>query len=143
MLGSTTNTGITNDADGETSSETGETDRETGTELDEASVQGESLLEVVGDKDRDDETVDTNNTSHDNGDNVLDDKVRSENTGGGNSDTRLGSSVRGTEASEDDSSRATHGAKEGRIDRASLSDLKTSFRHFEELCSSYESDRSE
>lgn len=70
LLGSTTDTGITNDADGETSGETGETDSETGTELDETSVQGESLLEAIGDKDRDDETVDTNNTSHDNGDNV-------------------------------------------------------------------------
>ena len=39
LLGSTADTGVTDDADGETSSETGETDRETGTELDEAGVQ--------------------------------------------------------------------------------------------------------
>ena len=52
------------------SSETSKTDGETSTELDETSVERESLSQVVGDQDRHDETVDTNDTSHDNGDNV-------------------------------------------------------------------------
>jgi hypothetical protein len=32
--------------------------------------EGDLLCQAVGDQDRDDETVDTNDTSHDDGDNV-------------------------------------------------------------------------
>lgn len=70
LLGSSSYTGVTNDANGETSSHTRQTNRETGTELDEAGEQRSFLLQTVGDQDRDDETVDTNDTSHDDGDNV-------------------------------------------------------------------------
>lgn len=52
------------------SSKTSQADSQTGAELDETSVQGELLGQVVGDQDRHDQTVDTNNTRHDNGDNV-------------------------------------------------------------------------
>ena len=38
--------------------------------LDEACVQGQLLLQSIGNQDRHDETVDTNDTSHDNGYNV-------------------------------------------------------------------------
>lgn len=51
-------------------SETSQTDSQTGTELDETGVKRELLGQVVGDQDRHDKTVDTNDTSHDNGDNV-------------------------------------------------------------------------
>lgn len=44
---------------------------------------------------------------------TLDDEVRAENTHGGNTNTRLGGTVRGTQAGEDNSTGATHGAKEG------------------------------
>lgn len=44
---------------------------------------------------------------------TLDDKVRAENTHGGNTNTRLGGTVRGTQAGEDNGTGATHGAKEG------------------------------
>jgi hypothetical protein len=53
-------------------SETSKTDRQTSTELDETSVEREVLSQVVGDQNRHDKTVDTNNTRHDNGDNVCD-----------------------------------------------------------------------
>ena len=46
---------------------------------------------------------------------TLDDEIRSENTHGSNTDTRLGSSVRGAKAGEDDGCSAAHGAEEGLI----------------------------
>ncbi len=71
LLCSTTDTRITNDTNRETSSETSETDGKTGTELNETSVEGVFvLLQVVRDKNRDDETVDTDDTSHNDGDDV-------------------------------------------------------------------------
>jgi hypothetical protein len=70
LLSGSTDTSITNNADGEASSKTGETDGKTSTELDEAGVERKVLLQVVGDQDRHDETVDTNDTSHNDGNNV-------------------------------------------------------------------------
>ena len=70
LLGSSSYTSITNDTDGETSSHTRQTNGQTGTELDEAGEERSLLLQTVGDQDRDDETVDTDDTSHDDGDNV-------------------------------------------------------------------------
>jgi hypothetical protein len=70
LLGSSSYTGVTDNTNGETSSHSRQTDGETGTELDEAGEEGSLLLETVGDQNRDDETVDTNDTSHDDGDNV-------------------------------------------------------------------------
>jgi len=102
LLGGSSHTGVTNNTNGETSSHTRKTNRETGTELDEAGEEGCLLLQTVGDQDGDDETVDTDNTSHDDGDNVLDDQVRAEDTHGADTDTSLGSTVGGTEAGEDD-----------------------------------------
>lgn len=69
-MGSSSDTSITDNTNGETSSETCKTDGETSTELNEASEQGKILLETIGDKNGDDETVDTNNTSHNDGNNV-------------------------------------------------------------------------
>lgn len=43
---------------------------------------------------------------------TLDDQVRSEDTHGSDTNTRLGGTVRGTQACEDDSRRATHSTKE-------------------------------
>lgn len=70
LLSSTTDTSVTDDTNSETSSETSETDGETSTELDEASEERQILPEVVGDQDRDDETVDSNDTSHNDGNDV-------------------------------------------------------------------------
>jgi hypothetical protein len=70
LLGSSSDTGITNDTDSEASSKTGKTDGETGTKLNETSEKGELLREAIGYQDGDDETVNTNNTSHNDGHNV-------------------------------------------------------------------------
>lgn len=43
---------------------------------------------------------------------TLHDKIRAENTHGGNADTRLGGTVRGTQAGEDNGTGAAHGTKE-------------------------------
>lgn len=131
LLSGTTDASITDNADGETSSKTRETNSEASTKLDEARVQGEILLQTVGDKDRHDQAVDTNDTSHNDGDNVyatwvsdihssrmldnptLHDEIRAKNTHGGDTNTRLGSAVGGTQAGEDDGASAAHRAKEG------------------------------
>ena len=70
LLRSTTDTCVTNNANGEACSKTGETDGETGTKLDETSKQRSLLSEIVGDKDGHDQTVDGNDTSHDDRDDV-------------------------------------------------------------------------
>lgn len=123
LLSCATNTSVTDNTNGETSSETSETDSETSTELDETCVKRELLLQTIGDKNRHDQTVNTNDTGHNDGNNVLHDEVRAEDTHGGDTDPRLGGTVRGTQAGEDDSAGAAHGTKEGRIDRAGFGEL--------------------
>jgi hypothetical protein len=142
-LGSSSHTSVTDDTDGETSGHTRQTDGETGTELDEVGEERRLLLQTVGDQDGHDETVDTDNTRHDNGDNVwvvlahvarrfpscdldcgqrtLDDQVRAEDTHGRHTNTGLGSSVGGTETREDDGGCAAHRAKEGLISHQHVS----------------------
>jgi hypothetical protein len=122
LLRGSSDTSITNNTNGETGGKTSKTDGQTSAELNEARVQGKVLLQAIGDKDRHDETVDTNDTSHNDGDNVLDDKIRSEDTHGGNTDTRLGSTVRGTQAGEDNSAGAAHSTEEGRVNGAVFGD---------------------
>jgi hypothetical protein len=115
LLGSSSYTSVTDDTNGETSGHTRQTDGQTGTELNEAGEEADLLLQTVGDQDRDDKTVDTNNTSHDDGNNVLDDQVRAEDTHGADTDTSLGGTVGGTEAGEDDGCCAAHRAEEGLV----------------------------
>ena len=132
LLGSSTDTSITDNANGKASGETGKTDRETGTKLDEAGVECHILREVVRDEDGHDQAVDTNDTGHNDGDNVcgrqrglcdaildwdrtLHDEIRSEDTHGSNADARLGGTVGGTETSEDDGAGAAHSTEEGLV----------------------------
>lgn len=122
LLGSSSDTSITDNTNGETGSETSKTDGKASTELDEASEQGQVLLETIGDKDGDDETVDANDTSHNDGNNVLDDQVGAEDTHSGDTNTRLGGTVRGTETGEDNSAGAAHGTEEGRVNGAKFAD---------------------
>jgi hypothetical protein len=70
LLSSTPHTSITDNANGEAGGQTCQTNGQTGTELDEAGEEGGLLFEVVGDEDGNDETVDTNDTSHNDGDNI-------------------------------------------------------------------------
>jgi hypothetical protein len=72
LLRGSSDTSITNNTNGETGGKTSETDGQTSAELNEARVQGKVLLQAIGDKHRHDETVDTNDTSHNDGDNVYD-----------------------------------------------------------------------
>jgi len=82
LLGSSSYTSVTDNTDGETGSHTGKTDGKTSAELDEVGEERRLLLQAVGDEDGHNQTVDTDNTRHDNGDNVLDDQVRAEDTHG-------------------------------------------------------------
>ena len=62
---------ITDDTDGETSSQTGETDGKTGTQLNEARVEGVLvLLQVVRDEHRHNQAVNADDTSHNDGDDI-------------------------------------------------------------------------
>jgi hypothetical protein len=71
LLSRAADASITDNADGETCSQTRKTDGKTGAEVDETSVESVAILfEPVGYQDGDDETVDANDTSHNNGDNV-------------------------------------------------------------------------
>lgn len=71
LLSSTTHTSVTDNADGEASRQTGETDTEAGAQLDEGRKEWQLLGEVVGDQDRHDQPVDTDDTSHDDWDDVF------------------------------------------------------------------------
>lgn len=98
LLCSTSYTCVADDTNSKTSGESRETNRETSTELDEASIKGHGGLEVTRDKNRDDETVNGNDTGHDDGYDTLDEEIRAEDTHGGNTDTGLCGTVGGSEA---------------------------------------------
>ena len=71
LLRSASHTGIAHDTNRETSCHTSETDGQTSTELDEPRVEGiVLLLQVVGDQNGHDQSVDTDDTSHNDGDDV-------------------------------------------------------------------------
>lgn len=70
LLGSSSDTSVTDNSDGKTSGHTRQTDSKTSTELDEVVEKRRFLLQVVGDQHGNDQTVDTNNTRHDDGNNV-------------------------------------------------------------------------
>lgn len=57
LLSESTDTGITDNSNGETGSETGKTDRQTSTELNKAGEEGHGRLEATSDQDRHNETV--------------------------------------------------------------------------------------
>lgn len=89
LLCGTPDTGITDDADSETGSKTGETDRKTGTELDEPGVERHGSLDITRDQNGNDETVNGNNTGHNDGNDTLDEQVRAKDTHGRDTDTGL------------------------------------------------------
>ena len=70
LLGSSSYTSVTDDTNGETSSHTRQTDGKTSAELNKVGKQRRVLAQAVGDKHGHDETVDTNDTRHDDGNNV-------------------------------------------------------------------------
>lgn len=70
LLCSASDTSVANNTNSKPSSKTSETDGKTSTKLDKTGVEREVLLQAIGDKDGYDETIDTNDTSHNNGYNV-------------------------------------------------------------------------
>lgn len=128
LLCSTTDTSITDNTDSETGSETSETDGETSTKLDETSVESHVLSEIVGDQDSNDQTVNGNDTSHNDGNDVLDDQIRAEDTHGRDTNTSLGGTVGSTKAGEDNGGGAAHSTEEGGVDGAEIG------RHLGDMC---------
>jgi hypothetical protein len=118
LLSCSANTCVTDNTNGKTSCHTSQTDGETCSQLNETSVQGDLLSQIVCNQDRHDQTVDTDDTRHDNGDNVLDDQVRSEDGHSTDTDTSLGSSIGSSEAGEDDGRGAAKGTEKGCVNGA-------------------------
>lgn len=118
LLGSTTDTGITDDTDGETGGQTGESYSQTSTEMDEALVQRvlRGRIQRTGDKDSNDQTVDGNDTRHDNGNDGLHDQLRPHHRHGGNTGTGFRRSIGGSEGAENDRSSCSHDTEEGSVD---------------------------
>lgn len=75
LLGSSAHTSVTDNTNSETSGHTRETDSETSSELDEVGEQRRVLLKTVRNQDGHDETVDTNNTRHDDRNNVCEESA--------------------------------------------------------------------
>uniref|UniRef100_A0A8W7P8J1 Uncharacterized protein n=1 Tax=Anopheles coluzzii TaxID=1518534 RepID=A0A8W7P8J1_ANOCL len=109
LLGSTTDTGVTDDTDGETGCQARETDGQTSAEMDEAPANITKvehfvsrvfrwLIQRTGDKDSDDQTVDGNDTRHDNGNDGLHDQLRTHHRHGGNTGTGLGRTIGSAES---------------------------------------------
>lgn len=118
LLRGTSDTSVTDNTNGKTSSQTGQADGQSGTQLDESGVQGLALLQRLGHQHRNHQSVNSNNTSQNNWDNVLKQQIRSQNTGGTHTDTRLGGSVGGTETGENNGGGTTNGTKERSVDWA-------------------------
>jgi hypothetical protein len=70
LLRRATDTSISDNTNGETGGKTGETDGKTSAELNEATEERRLGVEFVGNQDRHDQTVNGNDTSHNDGNNV-------------------------------------------------------------------------
>ena len=70
------------------------------------------VLTGAGDDDRDNQSVNTKDTSHDNGDDRLDDECGLEDSHGANTYARLGSTVCSAHVSENESTHDAHTAEE-------------------------------
>lgn len=112
-----TDAGITNDTDGETSTETRETAAEAGGEV-SISEEGRVLVISLGSGDLtdedggSDEAVDTQHTSHDNGDDVFHNLSRVGDTHRGDTNSGLSSTVGGTQVGKNEGGGDTHEPEE-------------------------------
>lgn len=101
LLSSGTNTNVTNNSNGHTSGKTAESDGKTSSETGETVEVGVSgVFDLGGGNDRDNQTVDSNHTSHNNGDHRFHHKVRLVDTHGTDTDATLSGSICGTDACE-------------------------------------------
>lgn len=108
LLGGTSDTGVTDNADGEAGSQPCQADGQACTQLDETCVQRLLLLQRRRDQHRHNQPVNGNDTGHNDWNGVLNEQVWSEDTGCTDTDTRLGGTVRGTETGEDDGGSTTN-----------------------------------
>ena len=116
LLGVGTDGGITDDTDGKAGGEGGEAGGETSAEVEVAGEGGVAVVvgvDVVVDDDGNDEAVDTEDTSHDDGDDTSHDAVGGVDTEVGEADAGLGGTVGGTEVGEDEGGGAAHSTEEG------------------------------
>ena len=72
-------------------------------------------LTGAGDNDGNDEAVDTEDTSHDHGDDRLDDQLGLEDSDGADTDTGLGSAVSSAHVAENKRGNDAHAAEEERL----------------------------
>ena len=94
MLAGGADTGVTDDTNGEAGSEGRETTGEAGSKVSITVVEGVvGVGDVLDDNDGNNEAVDTEDTSHDDGNDVLHDSIRVGDTHRGNTDGGLGSAV--------------------------------------------------
>ena len=113
LLSVSADSSVSDNTNGHSSSQTGQTDRETSSEVSEALEGGVLILDDVGrDQDSNDETVDTDHTSHNARNDGLHHQLRASNSHGAHTDTSLSGSVGGTEASEDEGAGGAHEAEE-------------------------------
>jgi hypothetical protein len=121
FLGVGADTGITDNSDGESSSEGGETTAHASSKMlvsFERSVLGgdggvRGLLDSSDVDDGDNEAVNSENTSHDTGNEGLEHKVGSHHTDGADTNSGLGGSIGGTEVSEYKGRSDSHESEEG------------------------------
>ena len=71
LLSDSADSSVSDDSDSETGGQSGKTDRQSSAELDEARVERHRGLEVSRDEDRNNEAVNGDDTSHDDGDDAL------------------------------------------------------------------------
>ena len=123
LLGVGTHAGVTDDSDGETSGERRETHSEASAQMGITGVLRvrSGLVELSVDDDGGDETVDSQNTSHDDGDDGSHNQVGSHDTHGRDAHAGLGGAVGRSEVGKHDGRGDTHETKEGGAGNALLS----------------------
>ena len=121
VLGVGTDTSVSNDSDGEPSSQSGETTAHTSSEFfvahckSEGRGHGRVLGLLNGSKvdDGNNQAVNSENTSHDTGNEGLEHKLGVQDSDGADADSRLGSTVSSTEVGEHKGHNDSHVTEEG------------------------------
>jgi len=118
LLSGSSYTCITDDTNSETGSKTRETDTKTCTKLHKAGVEGHVDSETTGNQDGYDESVNGNDTSHDNGDGTLHHEIRTKDGHGRDADTGFCCTITSANARKDNRTCATESTEEGGVDGA-------------------------
>ena len=121
FLGVSTDTGVSDDTDGESSSEGGETTAHATSEVPVSSVRSVDgfiscnccLVDSSDVDDGDNEAVNSEDTSHNTGNEGLEDEGVRDHGDGADTDSRLGGTIGSSEVSEDEGTGDTHESEEG------------------------------